>query len=331
MKNEQDLKQYCVPIFIEENKLAFWDYEITKKNLEFINQIDPDYFEYVTQLNFNILNGEGTDNKTKQHAAISLRSAYSQGLEVLFSLMFATIQAPDCVIGWILKYSNTELENVIEKFVKGENITTNYIDSIKNWTDVSNLVFSYLNNEQSIIFRSKIQGFAQLWSNLAKDFLEPLNKSEYNSIKHGLRIKMGGHHFLFGQHEHMDESVENQQWLTVSNSEFGTTFFTSERIEKTPNFIVLEHKRNWNPEKYFHVLLLISISIKNILVCLNNMNGNQNNSNYLFPNDENFYETPWKFDDSAHLSVRPRIANKNLPILTKEGISSAYKKDVDLN
>jgi hypothetical protein len=170
MKNEQDLKQYCVPIFIEENKLAFWDYEITKKNLEFINQIDPDYFEYVTQLNFNILNGEGTDNKTKQHAAISLRSAYSQGLEVLFSLMFATIQAPDCVIGWILKYSNTELENVIEKFVKGENITTNYIDSIKNWTDVSNLVFSYLNNEQSIIFRSKIQGFAQLWSNLAKDF-----------------------------------------------------------------------------------------------------------------------------------------------------------------
>jgi hypothetical protein len=125
--------------------------------------------------------------------------------------------------------------------------------------------------------------------------------------------------------------VENQQWLTVSNSEFGTTFFTSERIEKTPNFIVLEHKRNWNPEKYFHALLLISISIKNILVCLNNMNGNQNNSNYLFPNDENFYETPWKFDDSAHLSVRPRIANKNLPILTKEGISSAYKKDVDLN
>jgi hypothetical protein len=329
MKNEQNLKQYCVPIFIDENKLAFWDYEIQKKNLKFINQIDPEYFEYLAQLHFSILNGEGNDNKTRQHAAISLRSAYSQGLEVLFSLMFATIQAPDCVIGWILKYSNKDLEKVVDKFVKGENTTTNYIDPIKNWTDVSNLIFSSLDDEQSTIFRSKIQGFAQLWGKFAKDFLDPLNKDEYNGIKHGLRIKMGGHHFLFGQHEHIEESVENQQWRTVSNSEFGTTFFTTEKIGETPNFIILEHRRNWNPEKYFHALLLISTSIKNILVCLNNLNGNQNNSNYLFPNNENFYETPWDFNDSACSSIRPRIVKENLPLLTKENISSAYKKSLN--
>jgi hypothetical protein len=209
--------------------------------------------------------------------------------------------------------------------VKGENIITNYIDPIKNWEDVSNLIFSSLDNEQSIAFRSKIQGFARLWSNFAKDFLEPLNKDEYNGIKHGLRIKMGGHHFLFGQHEHIEESAENQQWRTVSNSEFGTTFFTFKNIKKF-NFIILEHHRNWNPEKYFHALKLISDSIKNIIVCLNKLNENQINSNYVFPDDENFYETPWSFNESAYLSVTPGIAKENIPHLKKEDIESVYKK-----
>lgn len=331
MKNEENLKQYCVPIIIEERGLAFWDYEILEKNLNFINLIDPEYFEYVAKSNFAVLEDEVSNEKSKQYAAINLRSAYFQGLEVLFSLLFATIQAPDCVIGWILKYTNTNLSEVIKKFVNGDDITTQYIEPIENWMNVSSLIFSFPKDEQSQVPRSKIENFAKLWSKFAKDFLETKNEDEYKGFKHGFRIKVGGHHFLFGPHEHTEASAHNQQWRTISNSKFGTTFYTAEKIGETPNFIILEHRLNWNPEKYFHSLLLVSTSIKNILVCLNKLNGNQSETDYVFPSAENFHEIPWEFNESASLKIRPAIIKANLPLLTKDDILSAYKKDVDSN
>lgn len=314
---------------ISDKGKAFWDYNLLEKNLNFINQIDPEYFDYIAQLHFNILNDEDKDSKNRHHAALSLRSAYSQGLEVLFSLLFATIQAPDCVIGWILKCSNEDLRKVVDKFAQGENITTNYIDPIETWTDVSDLIFSLQSDEKRVFFRSKIEGFARLWSKFAKEFTDQLNIDEYNGIKHGLRVKMGGHHFLFGQPDHLKIPLENQKWHTVSKSEFGTTFFTAENIGETPNVVIHQYKRNWNPEKYFHALLLISTSIKNILYHLNSLYGNQNYSDYLFPEDGNFYEIPWRFDESSHLSIKSIIAKENLPLLKKEVILSVYEKKAD--
>jgi hypothetical protein len=325
MKNKQlPSKEICIRFVVDETEYAFWDANTRKVNLRFINQLDPDYFEYIAQLNLSLLNGEGNDKKTRQHAAINMRLAYSQGLEVLFSLIFATIQAHDCVIGWFLKYNNRELFSIAKKFRDGKEIYTKLALPIRGWRDFANIVFVGIEEQKEKIL-SKIEQFAYLWSHFFEDFLDPNLDKEYNSIKHGLRVNMGGKHYLMGLPEFNGRPVENQQWRTISKSEFGTTFFISEKIKKTPNFVVHEHSRNWNPENYFHGLMLISTSIKNILVLLNKINGSEKDTNYYFPNDENFSEKPWEIGNSSSVTHYSSIDKRKIPSITKEDILSIYE------
>lgn len=318
-------KQFCVPFAIKEKEYAFWDADMPKLNLRFINQIDPDYFEYIAELNFGILQGEGNDKRTRQHAAIAMRLAYSQGLEVLFSLIFATIQSPDCIVGWFLKYSNNNLEDVVKKFRNREKLHTKLAIQIREWKDFANIIFLGIGEEQKSEFSPKIEQFAYLWNRFADDFLSQKSKDEYNAIKHGLRVYMGGIHVLMGLQDDYNTPAPPERMETVSYSEFGTTFFTSEKIDDTLNFVIHRHSRNWNPENYFHGLMLISISIKNILVFLNKVNGSKKKLNYYFPNDENFSEKPWKLGGSFSLTHHSTINKTKIPLLTKEDILSVYE------
>jgi hypothetical protein len=95
---------------VDETPYCLWDLDIHARNLEFINRIDPRYFEHVANLHGQFLEGE-----ENQYAAVALRIAYSHGLESLFALLCATVQAPDCIVGWLLKYKNVELNEVIRK------------------------------------------------------------------------------------------------------------------------------------------------------------------------------------------------------------------------
>lgn len=319
-------RQFCIPFVINETEYAFWDTDIQELNLIFINQIDPEYFEYIAKLNLSILNEEGNDKRTRQHAAINMRTAYSQGLEVLFSFIFATIQAHDCVIGWLLKYSNRELIKIAKKFRDGKKIYTKLPLPIREWRDFANIVFVG-NEEQRNDYLPKTEQFAYLWGRFFKDFLDDKLDKEYNSLKHGLRVYMGGGQYLMGLPEFKEKPVENQQWRTISESEFGTAFFIPEKIEDTPNFVVHRHSRNWNPENYFHALMLISTSIKNILVLLNKVNGSEKDIKYYFPNDENFSEKPWEIGNSYSLTNNSAIDKKKISLLTKEDILSIYETE----
>jgi hypothetical protein len=63
---------------------------LQKKNLEFLEDIDADYFSYVAELNAARIE----DADDKHRAALSLRLAYSQGLGLLaFLLRFGNIRS----------------------------------------------------------------------------------------------------------------------------------------------------------------------------------------------------------------------------------------------
>src|SRR4051812_7198190 len=95
---------------VNETPYCVWDWDITEQNLEFINSIDPRYFEHIAKIHGEMLEGED-----QQYAAIALRTAYAHSLETFFALLCATIQAPDCVVGWLLKYRNKELFDLVRK------------------------------------------------------------------------------------------------------------------------------------------------------------------------------------------------------------------------
>ena len=67
-----------------------WDPELRRTNLEFIEEIDPAYYEYIAGINKEALQ----DDDGAQYAAMAIRIAYFHGLETLFALLCACAQAP---------------------------------------------------------------------------------------------------------------------------------------------------------------------------------------------------------------------------------------------
>lgn len=320
----------CAPFVVNEKAFCFWDENITEINLRFINQIDSDYFEYAAKLNFGVLQNQDevdVDERTRQHAAVALRTAYSQGLEVLFSLMFACIQAPHCVIGWFLKYRNEDLTEVVTKFRDYQKIKVYPDFNILEWSDFTDLIFTFLKEEEKKNLDSDFQNFTQLWGWFAQDFLDKNFEVEYNSIKHGLRVYMGGFHLMIGPlQEKLGEITPLDKMRTIAYSKFGSTFFTSEKIEKTSNFLINTFSKNWNPENFYHALMLISSSIKNILVFLKKFNGDTNQFEYLVPNEKDFYLKPWRQGSNEGMGHNSRIRVKTEGLLSKEDILSFYER-----
>ena len=87
-----------IKFVINDIAFACWDWELGRKNIEFLEGIDSEYFAYVANLHIMHIN----DDENKHRAALSLRLAYSHGLETLFALLCSAVQAPQCTIGWVL-------------------------------------------------------------------------------------------------------------------------------------------------------------------------------------------------------------------------------------
>lgn len=88
-----------VKFVVDETPYCFWDSDISDKNINYLNWIDCDYYKYVAKIH-----SESLESEDKHRAAIALRAAYIQGLEVLFALLCTAVQSPNCVFGWMLSY-----------------------------------------------------------------------------------------------------------------------------------------------------------------------------------------------------------------------------------
>jgi len=140
--------------------------DVHGKNLEFINKIDPKYFEHIADHHGELLEGD-----RKQYAAAALRIAYSHGLETLFALLCAAVQAPDCVIGWFLKYRNSELFQLVRKINEGRIILSKLRCHRVTWRVIADLVFSEFKTGDDEKDESIRRNFSRLWRHFASDFL----------------------------------------------------------------------------------------------------------------------------------------------------------------
>src|SRR3989304_3703054 len=95
---------------VDETPWCAWEWDLKKQNLAFIEGVDPTYFEFLARVYVNL-----PDSDQEHKAALALRTAYSHGIETFFALLFAAIQAPDCVIGWVHKYEIHHLKEPSRK------------------------------------------------------------------------------------------------------------------------------------------------------------------------------------------------------------------------
>lgn len=72
--------------------------------------------------------------------------------------------------------------------------------------------------------------FAILWSRLAHDYLDENYILEYNSIKHGFRIKSGGFLLKAGLEHEYSLSPPDEEIFTVGYSKYGSTFYILEKV-----------------------------------------------------------------------------------------------------
>jgi hypothetical protein len=54
-----------VAFAIDEVPYCVWDWDVSKQNLNFINSIDPGYFEHIAKIHGELLDGE-----ERQYAAV---------------------------------------------------------------------------------------------------------------------------------------------------------------------------------------------------------------------------------------------------------------------
>ncbi|SRR6266446_2956010 len=306
---------------VNDKAYCFWDLDVRGKNLAFIKNIDPKYFEHCADINGALLEGE-----QKQYAAAALRIAYSQGLETLFALLCAVVQAPDCVVGWFLKYQNRDLFELVRKISEGQSIFSKLRDHRVTWRAIAELVFTPFKTGDQGKDKFIRGNFARLWEHFASEFLDKKVEVEYNSIKHGLRARLGGFYFAMGLEEAPGVPAPPERMQTMTNSVFGSSFFVSERLHDTRNFTVSHQSLNWVPENFIDALHLISSSIHNAVAFLRVLHREPlNEVPFVWYEDEETYLQPWSRSTGlTSFALHAQVTEVDITPLSKDEIVAVY-------
>jgi hypothetical protein len=313
---------------VGEEPYCVWEWDLKERNLEFIGGLNPDFFKHIVGLN-----RENLDAEENQVAALAIRMAYFHGLETLFSLICATIQAPDCVVGWLQKYRLWQLRDLIKSISNQDSIMTKLQFKKISWLGISNLVNSFKLEDEEKTRRIK-EEFGNLWKRLADEILHKDYRFEYNSIKHGLRVVPGGVTVSIGEEKEYGVPPPREEFFSLGGSIYGSTFYIPQEIldqnrkHRKIHFRVKKQTCNWNPDTLRWRLLLISNSLRNIISYLRIVNGvNARTVQFSWPADLSVFQRAWEpMAGVTSFCVDAKISEEHISVFTPDDIVNAYKK-----
>jgi len=239
---------------------------LPEENLEYLRKIDPEYFSFLARVHLKEL-GEAEN----QHAAMAIRVGYSQALETFMALAAAAFQAPRFPLGWMLKYKNSELSEMIE-LIQNNKILPNTENTRCGWEILARAMQreTDLNTEDGANFVSVRK---DLWRSFSRDFLDENFQREYNSIKHGSRANAGGFQFSIGVENPLTNEPE-EPMTTITKSQYGSSFPIPKDLPgNISNFQVRTTMRNWSPTHLAHGITSLVDSIQNIIAFLQMVGG----------------------------------------------------------
>lgn len=257
--------QYCLFI-VDERPLCLWDYNIQQRDLAFLNDIDLSYFKYLYNLYASAINSsKGDTDKDAQHSALAMRTAYSQALETLFALLFSAIQAPWCIPAWINAYTNVELRNLVKKIQNNQPVISVLEAESLGWSDIFDFLFPDLGIADKEYEAAIRENFAKAWSRFAIDFLDGAFVREFNSIKHGLRLRSGGFKLRVGIPDELGVTPPPEKMMELTSSNFGSSYLKSEKIGTLSHHVRLRGElRNWELDSIAWGLQMAATSITNV-------------------------------------------------------------------
>jgi len=238
-----------------------WDYDHVERGLEFLDGFDTEYFEMVAGL--CLQDFEAPDDQLR--ASVLLRTTYHQAVETLLSLLGAALQAPLAIPAWFTLCSTGDLTSLAASLRDGRSVLT--------WSGAQRVSFHELSERVHGMAWPDEDGedstaarFGKFWRGLSGELLDESARAEYNALKHGNRVRPGGFTLAIGLEETPGVAAPPEAMRSLGGSQFGSTFFTSERVGSSKEHI-RAHRRsvNWSPEVLAKRLVLISMSLKNVV------------------------------------------------------------------
>lgn len=235
-------------IFVNREPFRVWSGASTYRDQDLIHGLRPDLHLRLAKDLVDSLNHEDND-----HAVLGLRLLYGLGLETFFALLFATLQAPGAPSAWLLLYRDDDLQELIERFQAGEDLPSRLVCSEPgSWEALAVMLFpSSLMEDEACRGRAKRLG--QLWAEWASEYLNKDMKAEFNSLKHGLRIRSAAPYLA------IDGNV-------IESDEHGSWFATCQKSKS--DVLLGVCARSWSGRTLYSRLKLITTSSRNLVEIL---------------------------------------------------------------
>ncbi len=311
---------------IDESPHCVWDYDLRMVTKVFLDTFDPEYFDYLAATHEEAIDGDNV-----RRAATALRATYCHAMETLFAFLIAAFQAPDCMPGWIQRYTLGQLRTLVDKINRGRPIHSKIRLVEARWSAFSECVHRCLTLDDKDKEQRIKKGFAGFWGQLAGDFLADDVRAEYNSIKHGLRIGSGGSAIYVGIEETPGVACPPEQMTCVGGSEFGSSFYVAEPLNGTKDNLWLRRaSTNWDPPALAGRIRIISMSLRNIASFLRiGHGGDPTRVKFSWPADLDAFDKVWHGPSLRSSSFGTAISDKIQPLAAEE-ILAVYTRDEDV-
>lgn len=319
---------------VNDEPYSLWDPDPARRTKEFLDSIDPGFFSYLAESHAeNLDSGEH-----KRRVATAARMAYLHGIETLMTLVGAAVQAPQAPYAWVWLAKTDLLRAVVERISKGDaTLHTELVQWDRTWEGLAQRVFSHCPQEKG--WPKTAEAFGKLWRVFAGEFLDEMNQLEYNSLKHGFRIRSSGVKIAVGLEHEYGVAPPPEEMKYLGGSDTGSTFYAIERAgPDVPGTRSRRSRRrtvNWEPEPMIRGLQLIDVSIRNIVAFIKIANGAQP-SKTQFHRLEGVEDLAALLDDSVSIrtsSFDTYIEDSLIPATTKkqllEELAQHFRKPDD--
>lgn len=300
-----------------------WEVDLQERNNDFLDGIDVEYYSYVLKSHIDC------DDSDDKRAVIAVRNAYYHAMETMYSLFGAFLQAPYCTYAWIGKYKTSDLRDIVKKINSGSTSLETIVKIDKlSWENIAELVFSYYDpksdEKQKIIDR-----FSNFWKLISSEFLNNDYIDEYNSIKHGFRVKSGGFGISVGVEKEYGVSPAEENMTVIGNSEHGSSFYKLSPIGgnlKNRSIKSSQKSLNWTIEKTAILIQLVEFSIGNLVSILKIMNGAKpSEMKFHLPEDPSCFEKAWQFNSTLNSSSFDFVLDEEkIPSLSRAELLKKY-------
>lgn len=204
-----------------------------------------------------------------EHATLGLRLLYGLAQETFFGWLFAVMQAPRAPSAWLSLYNNNDLRELIVRFQAGEDLP-NFTKCRKpgSWELLPELLLPECLTQSE---RQRVRQLGLLWGQWASEQLDVRSRNEFNSLKHGMRARMGS----------MMLMIAGTQ---IEGEEHGSFFVNYSR--KGPDLLARFNSRSWSGLRLFAHIQLMTMSISNLVTFLRGLHhiGDTSRYEYRLPN-----------------------------------------------